>query len=134
MVFSRIVGTGSYLPRECVSNAMLAERVDTSDEWIRTRTGIRQRYFAAADERASDLALNAARSAIVAAGVEPSAIDLIIVATSTPDRMSATAEVRCGRLPRVRYPGSLQRIRLRAVRGRCDDPRRSSAVRVGRGR
>ncbi len=82
---ARIAGTGHYLPAEILTNEALAQRVATSDEWIRTRTGIRQRHIAAADEQTSDLATNAARAAIAAAGMQPSDIDLVIVATATPD-------------------------------------------------
>jgi len=82
---SRIVGTGSYLPLEIVSNDELAKRVDTSDEWIRSRTGIRQRHIAAAEEKTSDLALAASRQALAAAGLAPAAVDLIVLATTTPD-------------------------------------------------
>ncbi|MBV8048163.1 MAG: ketoacyl-ACP synthase III [Paludibacterium sp.] len=85
MVYSRILGTGSYLPSNVVTNAMLAERVDTSDEWIVSRTGIHARHIAAEDEKTSDLALCAARAAIADAGLVPDDIDLIIVATTTPD-------------------------------------------------
>jgi len=85
MIFSRIVGTGSFLPAVPVTNDELAKRVDTSDEWIRTRTGIRQRHLAAPGQTASDLALEASRNAIAAAGIDAGDIDLIIVATSTPD-------------------------------------------------
>jgi 3-oxoacyl-[acyl-carrier-protein] synthase-3 len=85
MIFSRIVGTGSYLPSDPVTNDELAKRVDTSDEWIRTRTGIRQRYLASPGETSSDLALHASKQAISAAGIDAADIDLIIVATSTPD-------------------------------------------------
>ena len=85
MIFSRIVGTGSFLPAVPVTNDELAKRVDTSDEWIRTRTGIRQRHLAAPGQTASDLALEASRNAIAAAGIDVGDIDLIIVATSTPD-------------------------------------------------
>ena len=88
--YSRISGTGSYLPPHRLSNADLVRElalkgVDTSDEWIVERTGIRARHFAAADVGCSDLALHAATSALQAAGVQAAAIDLIIVATSTPD-------------------------------------------------
>jgi 3-oxoacyl-[acyl-carrier-protein] synthase-3 len=82
---SRIAGTGSYLPAQILTNAELAKRVDTSDEWIRTRTGIRQRHIAAAGEQTSDLALHAARQALAAAEIAPADIDLIVVATTTPD-------------------------------------------------
>ncbi len=84
-VYSRITGTGGYLPQQCVTNAQLAQRVDTSDEWIVTRTGIRERHFAAAGELASDLALRASERALAAAGVSPAEIGLIVVATTTPD-------------------------------------------------
>ena len=84
-MFSKIIGTGGYLPAQVLTNDELAKRVDTSDEWIRTRTGIRQRHIAADDEQTSDLALAASRKALAAAGIEPSAVDLIIVATTTPD-------------------------------------------------
>jgi 3-oxoacyl-[acyl-carrier-protein] synthase-3 len=82
---SRIVGTGSYLPAQVLTNVELAKRVDTSDEWIRTRTGIRQRHIAAPDEMTSDLALAAAREALTAAGLAPAAVDMIVLATTTPD-------------------------------------------------
>jgi 3-oxoacyl-[acyl-carrier-protein] synthase-3 len=85
MVYSRILGTGSYLPANVVTNAMLAERVDTSDEWIVSRTGIHARHIAADDEKTSDLALHAARAALDDAGIAVDDIDLIIVATTTPD-------------------------------------------------
>ncbi len=86
MIHVRIAGTGSYLPGEPVSNHDLVARgIDTSDEWVATRTGIRARHLAAADVGASDLARVAAERAIEAAGCEAEDIDLIIVATSTPD-------------------------------------------------
>lgn len=85
MTFSRIVGTGSYLPAKMLTNHDLEKIVDTSDEWIVSRTGIRQRFIAADDECSSDLALNASRKAIEAAGIAPHDIGLIIVATTTPD-------------------------------------------------
>lgn len=88
--FSRITGTGSYLPPERLTNEALAARlardgIETSDEWIVERTGIRARHFAAPDAACSDLAVQAARHALEAAGRKPEDIDLIIVATSTPD-------------------------------------------------
>ena len=82
---SRIAGTGSYLPAQILTNAELAQRVDTSDEWIRTRTGIAQRHIAAPGEQTSDLALAAARQALGAAEVAPAEVDLIVLATTTPD-------------------------------------------------
>ncbi len=84
-MFARIVGTGSYLPEKIVTNDDLARTVDTSDEWIRSRTGIRSRHVAAEGQLASDLALPAAQRALQSAGVDAAAIDLIIVATTTPD-------------------------------------------------
>ncbi len=85
MIRSVLRGTGSALPRNCVTNAQLAERVDTSDDWIVERTGIRQRYIAGEGETTSTLAIEAARNALEAAGVEASEIGLIILATATPD-------------------------------------------------
>ena len=81
-----IVGSGSALPRERVSNAQLAERVDTSDDWIVERTGIRFRYIAAPDETTATLATEAGRRALEAAGVTPDEVGLIILATATPDQ------------------------------------------------
>jgi len=82
---SRIAGTGRYLPARILTNDELAARVATSDEWIRTRTGIRQRHIAADTEQTSDLALAAAREALAAARLSAETLDLIIVATTTPD-------------------------------------------------
>jgi 3-oxoacyl-[acyl-carrier-protein] synthase III len=84
-IYSRIAGTGAYLPEKVLTNLDLERTVDTSDEWIFTRTGIRQRHVAADGETTSDLALNAARRAIEAAGITPQDIGLVIVATTTPD-------------------------------------------------
>lgn len=81
-----IIGTGSALPRRKVTNAELEKTVDTTDEWIVERTGIRSRYIAGDGETTSTLATAAARKAIEAAGIEPSAIGLIVLATSTPDQ------------------------------------------------
>ena len=82
---SRIIGTGSYLPEKVLTNADLEKIVDTSDEWIRSRTGIRSRHIAAEGELTSDLALPAAQKALQSAGVAAGDIDMIIVATTTPD-------------------------------------------------
>ena len=70
MMYSKVIGTGSYLPEKILTNQDLERMVDTSDEWIRTRTGIAQRHIAADNEMASDLALNASRQAMAAAGVK----------------------------------------------------------------
>ena len=85
MTGSRILGTGSALPRRIVTNAELAEKVDTSDEWITARTGIRQRHIADSDETTGTLAIAAARAALADAGVDASTIGLIVLATATPD-------------------------------------------------
>ena len=85
MTYARIVGTGSYLPAHIMTNADLEKRVETTDDWIFSRTGIRERHIAAENEKTSDLALAAARAALDAAGIEPNQIDLIVVATTTPD-------------------------------------------------
>ena len=85
MIWSRIVGTGGYLPPKVVTNDDLAKQMDTTDEWIRTRTGIRQRHIAEPSQASSDLGVEASRAALVAARRVPQDIDLIIVATATPD-------------------------------------------------
>ena len=105
MIYSRIVGTGSYLPANVVTNAELASRVDTSDEWIRTRTGIHQRHLAAPGQMSSDLAHQAALQALSAAGIAAADLDLIIVATSTPDFIfPSTACVLQAKLGAARCP------------------------------
>lgn len=87
MSYARISGTGSYLPERVLTNFDLEQMVDTSDEWIYSRTGIRERHIAAEHELTSDLALQAARQALLAAALEPEQIDLVLVATTTPDRI-----------------------------------------------
>jgi 3-oxoacyl-[acyl-carrier-protein] synthase III len=84
-LYSVVLGVGGHLPATCVSNDELAERVETSDEWIRQRTGITQRYIATPDETTSVLATAAARKALAAADRSPRDVDLVVVATSTPD-------------------------------------------------
>ena len=91
MTYSRIAGTGSYLPAKVLTNADLERMVETSDEWIVARTGIRERHIAAEGEFTSDLAEKAARQAMESAGVTAQDIDLIIVATTTPDRIFPSA-------------------------------------------
>ncbi len=84
-VFARIAGTGSYLPDKVLTNADLTEFVDTSDEWITARTGIRERHVAAEGETTGDLAFHAATRALEAAGVSAQELDLIVLGTTTPD-------------------------------------------------
>jgi 3-oxoacyl-[acyl-carrier-protein] synthase-3 len=84
-VFSRIKGTGRYLPEKVLTNAELEKMVDTTDEWIRSRTGIERRHIAADDQTTADMAEGAARKALAAAGVDAGEIDLLIVGTTTPD-------------------------------------------------
>jgi len=85
MIYSRIVGTGSYLPPRVMDNDEFARRLETSDAWIRERTGIARRHIADEGQTSSDLALEASKQALAAAGIGAADIDLIIVATSTPD-------------------------------------------------
>jgi 3-oxoacyl-[acyl-carrier-protein] synthase-3 len=85
MLRSHLIGFGAYLPSRIVSNDELATRVDTSDAWIVERTGIKQRHVAAEGELTSDLALAAAKQALQSAGMKPDEVDLIVVATATPD-------------------------------------------------
>ena len=87
MNYARVSGTGSYLPSGVLTNADLEKMIDTSDEWIFERTGIRQRHMAAPGETTSDLALRASRRALDAAGLQASELDMILVATTTPDQI-----------------------------------------------
>jgi len=84
-IYSKVVGTGGYLPEKVLTNHDLERMVDTSHEWIYERTGIRERHVAAEDEKTSDLALHASRRALDAASLAPSDLDLIVLATTTPD-------------------------------------------------
>lgn len=86
-IYSRIIGTGGYLPEKILTNADLEKMVDTNDEWIRERTGIQQRHIAAEGQTTCDLAEQASLRALEMAGIDPSSIDLIIVATTTPDKI-----------------------------------------------
>lgn len=87
MIYSKIIGTGSYLPEKILSNVDLESMVETSDEWITERTGIKKRHLAADDQSTTDLAFFAAKNAIAAAGLKNRDIDMIIVATTTPTRI-----------------------------------------------
>jgi 3-oxoacyl-[acyl-carrier-protein] synthase-3 len=99
-LYSKIIGTGSYLPEQRVTNADLAAQlaakgIETSDEWIVSRSGISARHFAAAGQHSSDLAVNAANNALEMAGLAPNDIDLIIVASSTPDFFGSFPSTAC---------------------------------------
>src|SRR5438093_10925654 len=103
MIRARVIGSGVCLPSNIVTNEDLAKRVDTSDEWIRERTGIRQRHIALPGEKTSDLALGAARAALIDAGIDAGELDMIICATTTPDEsFPATATVVQSRLGMAR--------------------------------
>lgn len=98
--FAKILGTGSYLPAEKIDNETLAQRLakdglETSDEWIFSRSGIKARHFTAHNELTSDLAVNAATKALEAAGKKPEDVDLIILATSTPDNLGGFPSTAC---------------------------------------
>ena len=94
VVRSRPLGCGHYLPETILTNEALSERLDTSDEWIRARTGIRQRHIAAEGELTSDLATRAAERALAAAGMEPGDLDAIVLATATPDQTFPSTATR----------------------------------------
>ena len=99
-IFARVAGTGSYLPKLRLSNQDLVERLaksglETSDEWITTRSGISARHFAAEDELTSDLAVKAAQAALSSAGITSADLDLIILATSTPDHLGGFPSTAC---------------------------------------
>jgi len=94
MIRSLVVGCGAYLPSQVVPNAELAERLDTSDDWIRQRTGICERRIAAPGEMTSDLAVEASKAALAQAGLSSDAVDLIVCATSTPDETFPSTATR----------------------------------------
>lgn len=103
MIRARVIGSGSCLPANIVTNHDLAKRMDTSDAWIRDRTGIAQRHIAVEGEKTSDLALGAARAALIDAGIDAGELDMIICATTTPDEsFPATATVVQARLGMTR--------------------------------
>ena len=104
MIYPKIAGTGSSLPERVVTNAELSRRVDTTDAWIRERTGIRRRHLVDESESTCDLAERAARNALDSAGIEASALDLIVVGTTTPDRI---------------YPSTACRLQARLGAGEC---------------
>ena len=104
MIYPRIAGTGSSLPERVVTNAELAEHVDTSDAWIHERTGIRRRHIIDEAESTTDLAERAARNALDSAGIDPSTLDLIVVGTTTPERI---------------YPSTACRLQARLGAGGC---------------
>ena len=87
MTYAKISGTGSYLPRNIVSNKDLEQRVDTNDQWIIERTGIKQRHIVSGDESTTMMGAEAAKKALAESGIDATALDLIIVATSTPDKI-----------------------------------------------
>jgi 3-oxoacyl-[acyl-carrier-protein] synthase-3 len=99
MLCSVLKGAGKYLPQRILTNEEISQTLDTSDEWIQRRTGIRKRHIAAQEECTSDLAVHAARHALEEAGISPDAIDLIVVATVSPDRtVPSTAALVQGKL------------------------------------
>lgn len=99
MIRSRVIGCGAFLPSNIVTNDDLAKKMETSDEWIRERTGIRKRHIASAGEKTSDLAVGAARAALADAGIDAGELDIIICATTTPDEsFPATATIVQSRL------------------------------------
>ena len=134
---SILAGVGAYLPERVVSNDELARTVETSDEWIRERTGIRQRHIAAPHETAAFMGTAAARAALRHAGAEPAEVDAIILATSTPDQafpataLRVQAALGVTRRVRLRPRRGLRRLHLRAVGGRQHDPHRPGARRAG---
>ena len=119
MLRSVVLGCGGYLPERVLTNAELSRMVDTSDEWIAQRTGIRERHIAADGEFTSDLAIAAARAALAAAGIDAQSIDLIVLATSTPDNtfpataVAVQAGARHHPRRRLRPAGGLLGLRLR---------------------
>lgn len=113
MIHARIAGTGSYLPERVLTNAELEDLVDTSDAWIVERTGITQRHIAAPDQTCVSLAEQAALKAIDAAGLTPADIDLLIVATSTPDQIFPSTA--CRLLERLGMPGGVPAFDMAAA-------------------
>jgi 3-oxoacyl-[acyl-carrier-protein] synthase-3 len=103
VIRSHVIGCGAYLPETVLTNHEIAQRIETSDEWIRERTGIRQRHIVRAGEKTSDLALQASRQALAAAGIDAGELDMIVCATTTPDEtFPATATTLQARLGMIR--------------------------------
>ena len=123
-MYSKIVGTGSYLPAKILTNFELEQRLDTSDAWIRERTGIERRHIIGDDESNVDMAEQAARKAIAAAGLRPEDIDLISYGTTTPDLIFpncgclAAGSTGLSRGAGLQHGGRLQRLHVRARRRR----------------
>ena len=118
-IYSRIAGTGSHLPEKVLTNDDLARIVDTSDEWIQSRTGIRERHVAAEGETTGDLGYNAALRALEAAGIEPSQLDMIVVGTTTPDLIfPSTACLIQARLGAAGVRGIIERAGRERIRCR----------------
>ncbi|MCL2439235.1 MAG: ketoacyl-ACP synthase III [Alphaproteobacteria bacterium] len=105
MIYSRFLGVGSYLPQRVMTNDDLARIVDTSDEWIYSRTGMKERHIAREDENTSDMAAAAARAALLDAGVSAGELDLIILATTTPDLTFPASACRVQALVGATCPG-----------------------------
>ena len=140
-VRSVVMGCGSYLPQRVLTNDELARMVDTSDEWIVQRTGIRERHIAAPGEFTSDIGLHAARAALADAGLDAADIDLIVLATSTPDNtfpataVSIQAGLGIHARRRLRPAGGMLRLRLwDGDRGRPVEVRQASSGRWSSGR
>ena len=135
-MYARIIGTGSYLPERVVHNTDLEKIMDTSDEWIRERTGIERRHYAAEGETTVDMGEHAARRAIAAAGLTPGDIDLIVFGTTTPDLVFPECRRAAAGAAGLRWAGrpSASRPPAAASSTRCRSPRNSSdwASRSGR--
>ncbi len=133
-VYSRIAGTGSYLPEKILTNADLEKMVETSDQWIRERTGIQQRHIAAEGQTTVDLAEQAARRAMEAAGVTADQLDLIVLGTTTPELgLPAAGPARRQRLPGLRRQRRLLGLHLRPHHCRQVHPQRCGEDRAGGG-
>ena len=132
MLRSRFLGTGFAVPDRVVTNDDLSQIMDTSDEWIRTRTGIRRAPLGTRRRDRRRLALARHRRALEMAGIAPADVDAIVYATSTPDHFAPgngvflQRELGIGHHPRARHPDPVQRLRLRPLGGRRLDPHAAS--------